>query len=222
MQFSRAASELKAPPRVVVLSPDAFEDSWAKKPTVEAAIGLRRLSQQAIDDARRDAELDAVGFYERHGEAVKPDPETFTEVYNDTFLCNALAQATVDPNDANTLYFGDAAADTIRLAVTSAGLRRLWTEYTILEIGTGILRPEASDDDLETLATILATDDGKSSAKAEVRRLLKHCLEQIGAGTFIAGHGPFVETDDESGSSGEAEDAGGVAEYILRGAPRVP
>jgi len=180
-----------APARIVVLQPSAFADTWPKKPTVEVAIGLRLLSQAEIDVARRNAEREAVGFYEElHGRPRPADPETVGDVYNDAFCMNAVARATCDPNDMALPYW-PYADDQVRQALTPEGARQIWDEIVILHKGSSGGRQVATDEEVRHLGSLLAS--GGVRLDVEGRKLVAYLLEKLEGES----EGAAVEDDDD-------------------------
>lgn len=182
------------PPRIVTLTPSAFSDDWSGKPAVNVAIGLRFVSQGDLGLARREAEREAVGFYEElRGAPRTPDLDTMVDIRNDALLIGAVARAACDPTDVTKPYF-KGAEGTVRIALTPAGLRRLWDELVILLAGSTVARPSATDDDVVELARRLRT---KPKLDDEARKLIAYLLEivQEGSEESMSDDEPLDEED---------------------------
>lgn len=169
-----------APPRVVVLPPSAFASDWPGNKGVEMAIGLRLLSQGDVDTARREAEREALGFYEQlaEGARTKPEPDSLIDTFNEALLANAVARATCDPNDVSRPYF-PLAEDMVRRALTPEGMRRLWDELVLLHKGSGAAMPVATDDEVQLLGRALSSGAAAAALDDEGRKLCAYLLAKI-------------------------------------------
>jgi hypothetical protein len=173
-----AASAARTPQRHVTLDPSAFADGWAEKPLEEVAIGLRLVGEDDVQAARVEAARLAIGWYD-DGEGGCVDEDARVEAYNDALVRWIVARGATDPNDVTQPYFA-MAEETVRVALTSEGVRRIWDELVLLQIGAGVRMAPATDPDLARLARALPFV-GKlaEGPQAEVRKLLAHCLEQL-------------------------------------------
>src|SRR5579859_883072 len=116
MKLSDVADPNRPPRKVVVVSPDAFADEWARKPTADVAIGLRLLSESDVQAARGEAAQQAVRWFaDLEGECI--DEDARTDPFNDGLIRHALARACTDPNNQSIAWFGEAAEDTVRVAL---------------------------------------------------------------------------------------------------------
>lgn len=100
-------------------------------------------------------------------------------------MAHAVAAASCDPNNASRHYW-DCGADSVREALTTAAVRRLWDELELATLETGASRPEATEDDRTQLARLLRGRRWRSfegrAPSAKVTRLLKvirFALEEI-------------------------------------------
>lgn len=165
------------PERIVVLPPSAFAEDWPNRPHVEVAIGLRRLSQSDLGIARREAEREAVGFYDELRESPrKVSFDVLDELRNDALIVGAVGRAATDPNDASKPYFAGQ-EDGARMALTPQGARRLWDELVLLHVGGNVARPRASDEDVRRLGKALAR--GTVRLDDEARMLASYLLESL-------------------------------------------
>lgn len=165
----------KHPPKTLVLQPSAFADSYAQKPSVDVAVGLRFISQGEIDTARQEAERIARRFYEDFASRdLEVSREPLEDAYNDAFLALVIAAATCDPNDLTRPYF-EFAEDTVRRALTPEALRRLWDDVVILHKGSVEARHEATDEEIQVLAQSLP----RAELDSESRRLCAYLMEKL-------------------------------------------
>lgn len=166
------------PEHIITLPPSAFADDYVHKPSADVAIGLRRLSQNDIEAARQEAEKEAVGFYEDlDGHIRRPDLPTVVDVRNDALMCIAVGRACVDPNDVTKLYFRGQ-EDTVRVALTPEGVRRIYDEYVLFTAGSGIAKPRATDVEARVIGLALAR--GGVPLDDEARVLLAYLAESLG------------------------------------------
>jgi hypothetical protein len=186
------ATKPKIAPRIVVLTPDAFAADWIHRPSVEAAIGLRHISQNDIAAARNEANREATGFYAEH-DGRKVDTDLFADIFNDKLMEIVVARATCKPNDMGTPYFEYADA-TVPRALTPAGIRRLWDEYVILDRGTAVTLPASSDDEVKALGRKLSRIP-PDELDDEVRKLCAHIAERLAGLVELPDDEP--EEDDE-------------------------
>lgn len=203
MILSRAPRERK-PPRTIVLPPSAFATDWSKRPSTDAAIGLRLLSQRDLDVARREAEREAQGFYDEFRQRrLDVTGETVDDVFNDAFLVQVAARATCDPNDASKPYF-PFAEDVVAQALTSEALRRIWDELVILHKGSIAARPSADDALVRALgATLRRRPDALDE---EGRRLCAYLAEKLG---ITSAHEGAEDVDYEDETQGGYYAVGG-------------
>jgi hypothetical protein len=176
------------PPRVIVVPFTAFADGWKGKPKDDVAMGLRRLSEADTQSARAEADQLSRELHDHPG-------EERDAAFNDALMRWAVARATTDPNDVHQPFF-DMAEDTVREALTSHGVRRIYEELERLTIATSPLHPIATDEDLRELVARLsdaATLDQLTTGQArQLRRLLRHCLDEL---RLITGSPTFQHAD---------------------------
>lgn len=170
-------AERRAAAKVVTLQPSAFAESWAKRPTMPVQIGLRLVSDEALDNARASA---AQVAWEVHGEQA---PQGRVEAYNETLIRSILAQACVKPSDSSVLHFGSAAESVIAMQLTSDGVLALWEAYELLKVETSPLSPEVTDGQLQALATAIADGSLMTRLHARdqrvIRRILRHAIDEV-------------------------------------------
>lgn len=177
-----AARAATTPLRTVTLGPAAFADAWSDKPRGPVTIGLRFLSEQDIQAARAEAAKQAVGWYLDKNDSGCIDEDARADAFEDALLRWAVARGTCSPVDVRQPYF-EAAEDTVRTALTSDGVRRIWDELVILHKGSGVGIEPATDNDLRLLCRIVTAGDAlpglAPGPAAEVRKLLAYCLHQL-------------------------------------------
>lgn len=164
-------------PRIVVLEPSAFSTKWDRRPATAVAIGIRPLSFEDSQSAMAASADDAA---ECRGSA--------SDVYAyqaEALMAHAVALACCDPNNASRHYW-DCGAESVREALTTAAVRRLWDELELATVETGASRHEATEDDRTQLARLLRGRRWRSftsrAPSAKVTRLLKvirFALEEI-------------------------------------------
>ena len=170
--------KLVRPQRIVKLPPDAFEANWHGRPNVDVAVGLRLLSVKELAECRLEAEREATGVYDNHPPGANPMSDVVVEQYNEILLCEAMARATCDPNNVTVPYF-EQANITIRAALTSEALQRLWDEYQILSNGIGYVLPQASDEEMKLLGRVLRSEIGRRTLDTEGRKLCLYLLAKL-------------------------------------------
>ena len=178
-----ALSKLKknrAPRAHVLLPPEAFEETWSQRPTSPVAIGLRALSVGDLASCRLEAEREASGVYNERPEHATPMIDVLVEQYNEILLCELAARCCCNPNDVTLPYF-DNAAVTIRLAVTSEGLRRIWDEYTLMVKGSGVEMAPANDAEVTLFGRAMRSDKVRDLLDVEGRKLVAHLLAKLNA-----------------------------------------
>lgn len=175
-----ALKKTAQPPRVAILSPSAFADTWEAKPTADVAVGLRLLSERELQTAKAEASKTIERMYAgEDGEIF--DQEKAVEAWNDALVRWAVAYATCDPNDVTKPYF-DFAEDVIAAALTPEGIRRLWDEWRVLVEETSPLSPELDAEGIAALVDALPRLETLSpNTQRRLRRLLGVCLSELGA-----------------------------------------
>ncbi len=180
-QFSATKAAAVKPSRIVLLPIEAFASDWAGRPqSPTVALGLRRLCDGDLQAAKAGASKFVLKIYADDKGFIRDMPAA-NDAFNDALMRHAVARATCDPNDATKSYF-PMAEETVRMALTSDGIARLWNEYVLMTRTTGADFPPATDDELGRLARALTggavqrLEDGK---QAEVRKLAAWCLQQV-------------------------------------------
>ncbi len=175
--FKRLLQRATAPSRVVTLPISAFAETWTRRPSGPARIGLRFVSEAQIEQAQRAALDEAWRMYER-----PTDLADRIVARNDALFANVLAQACVDPGDVTKPYFAPAPEDLIRQALTTGGLRFLWAEYERMAIEVGPLAAEANDEELARLGAALSRfAELDAGAQVRVRRHAAVLLSELEA-----------------------------------------
>ena len=218
MQYAAAMPERVKAPRRVVLTPAAFADTWAQKPTSDVCIGLRLISSAEVQAAKVQA-ANQVGLWHTNPETGRlHDFATADEAWNDGVMRHCVARATCDVNDVSQGYFAFA-EDQVRDALTEEGIRRLWDELLILHVTSNVGVGRADDGDIVRVARILA--DGRAAralgaAEAiEVRTLTNYVLALLLA-TGEAHEAPVASDGDDEA---EGDDTPG---YTMSAAPTSP
>lgn len=201
-----SASTVHAPPRVVVLPPSSFADSWQSRPTYPLMVGLRRISADELLAADVKGKARAQEIFP----ALSPFDPYRLEVAEIVRFHVILGKALCDPRDArkplwrdqqelageNMLPLGPSGL-VVPMRFTRDGLGRLFDELEVLNIEGNPTWPEATDDELVELAhSILdgsfvediedaldvgATEEDfvrtRNDFEGDVRRFAKHLIE---------------------------------------------
>lgn len=164
------------PSRIVIVPPSAFADDYEDKPKEPVRVGLRLVSEQVFNRSRTAAAQDA---WKSHPE--NDDEGNRIDRFNQKLVGLIVAHAAVEPENAAAAYFGPMAEDKILRAMTSEGIRMLYDEYETYAISVSPTAPEATDDELGTIAdglesgSLLQGMDVVTARRA--RRLLRHVLD---------------------------------------------
>jgi hypothetical protein len=201
--LSKAKRNL-APQRIVTLSPICFEANWPGRPAVDVAIGLRLLSIAEISECRMEAEREAAGVYDEHPDGTHVMGDVIVEQYNEILLCEVMARATCNPNDITKPYF-EKAVQTVRVALTSEALRKLWDEYTKLSKGSGVVMTPATDAELRLFGRAMLRPKFRESLDDEGRKLVAYLLEKLEA-AIPEGEKVSDANDDEDDGDGFLDD----------------
>lgn len=177
--FTALTRKARAPAMIVVLPPSAFADDWEGRPDEDVAVGLRLLSENDIQAARRIATDAAVKQYAEDGRIV--DHDAYIDAANDGLVREAIARAMCDPNDVTQPHpLLPYAQDLVMYAFTSAGARFVWDELHRLTVAHSPLVRPAEDGDVEALAALLARgalERLPPSKAIAARKLLASVLE---------------------------------------------
>lgn len=163
-------------PKVIPLSPSAWEDTWTHRPVDTVAVGLRSISlkdyQQAYNEAAKWCAENA------------PSDDIF--VFRDNIKMRmqvwVVARCTCDPNDIKQGYFqrGD---EEVEEALRPDGVKYIYNEFETLVLEESPLQPLANDDEVFDLITILAANEKlpalPDSKQARCRRLIRHLLDTL-------------------------------------------
>lgn len=174
--FRRLLSTKPAPRYVRKLPPSAFADTWAERPGEPVNVGLRSISEEELSKAIYMATKTA---WEDFPDAAT-DPDLRLEAYNDNLITNVLARALVDEKDIDRPYFAPAPEVRIRAALTSGGIRHLWSAYQETAAAGNPVGEQASADDVAALRSALEGVDA-ASASARALRLAKLLLDELKA-----------------------------------------
>ena len=192
----RSAESTPKAPRVVIVPVSAFADTWSKKPAAPVEMGLRLVAARDIDTARAEAAREAIDWYD-DGEGGCIDEVARDEAYNEALMRHALARALCQPHNTKQPFF-QVASETIRLALTSEGVRLLWDELVRLHRSTGVNQAPIDADEIAELSRILArpgaVDQLPSGVRGEIRRLLGFCFVQL---QESSPEHPIEETEDD-------------------------
>lgn len=163
-------------PLVVELGPGDFASDWQSRPVRPFPVGLRLPSEDDVQTARvqADKRLEALDLKDQ-GSAV--------EAWNDALMAFAVARCICDPRDVlSESPLLPLAEDTIGQALTSAAIRRLFDALERLQAEQSPLAPEATDEELVTLAAAIETGQHHElddAAGRSFRRFARYCLDLL-------------------------------------------
>jgi hypothetical protein len=173
----KAAAERWVPPRIIMVQPTAFASEWADAPSEPVTMGLRHVSDDDLQKARAEAAKYATKM---HGE---DDQESLVDCFNDALLRQRIARTTCNAQDVRRPWF-EFAEDTVRIALTTEGVKSIVHEIEVFETETSPLFPQATDEDvLDLEAIIKQKPPWNSMSEAEqrgTRRLIGVVLERFG------------------------------------------
>lgn len=163
-----------APPAFVDVPPQCFREDWGPRPSDTVRVGLRHVAAGTEETARGEAAKYAV---EMHKDA----PDLQVDAYQDALMRWIVAKATCQPSDVSRPFW-KMAEDTVREALTSAGVRLIWDRYEKMLVETSPLDPELADEDVGELIVLLETGALKNMATSQAtraRRLLRFVLNDL-------------------------------------------
>lgn len=161
-------------PKTTRLEPGDFASDWHNRPAIAFEIGLRIPSEDDVQIARTgaDQELAALDL---------SDNENAIDAWNDLLMARAVARCLCNPlNVREASPILPLAEDTISQALTSRAIRRLFDEIERLTVEQSPLAPEATDEELVTLADAILSGEPLSLASADeraFRRFAHYCLD---------------------------------------------
>jgi hypothetical protein len=167
----------------VLLPPSAFRDTgvaipgalW-KKPSEPVEVGLRTLG----DAERTWAMEQGVKAADRAYPDMSHDDPEWIERRNTGVIHFSLVRAVCKPDNRYEPFWPLQERSLPRF-LEEAAIDRLWEELELVSVADGVLRDEASDEDLAELARDLATGalwEGLSVGRArKVRRVLAFAIE---------------------------------------------
>ena len=165
-------------PRVIDVPPEAFASDWLERPQEPVQIGLRLVPDHDKQVARAEAAKYAA---QMHPSA--DDVENTVDCFNDALLRWLIARATCQPHDVREPWF-QMAEDTVRIALSTEGVKMLAHEIEMLELEMSPLYKPATDDEVADLAALLQQGApwGQMSPAEQrgTRRLLAVVLERLG------------------------------------------
>lgn len=172
-------AEALAPPRTLQLDPKDFAYDWEKAPRKPIVVGLRLLSSDEEWTADRMA---AKRTAEEYGDS--DDGEQAARFYNRELMAWAVARSVCDPNDCSKEHPSlRMAEDTVQMALTGPAIARIYDEVERLYIETSPIFPEASDEELLLLASVLTDTEVVGSLgpirARRARRFLRFVLAEL-------------------------------------------
>ncbi len=172
MNFADVKQRSKTPGATKIVPLNAFADGWSGKPAEPICVGLRLLSNEDRQKARKVAEDTATELHPRGGDG-------WIECYNDAVKRQAVALALCDPNDVSKSSESfPYAEDTVTVALTISGTELLFGAVEQLEIDSSPLERAADQSTLLRLSYLLDKLDF-TQLNGRLSRRLTVMLEEI-------------------------------------------
>ncbi len=153
MNFGEAKQRNKAPSATLVLPLNAFADRWSGKPAEPVCVGLRLLSNEDRQKARKVAEDQSTELHPGGGDG-------WIECYNDAVKRQVAALAMCDPNDSTkpsqTFPWAE---DLVLTALSVSGTQLVFDAVEQHEIDQSPLERAADQATLLRLANLLESVD---------------------------------------------------------------
>ncbi len=165
MNLSQASERLPPrPARVVVLPPSSFRSEWSKRPTGDAAIGIRLLSEQEVITAQAEA-FKVAKEGGRSGDAA-------VIRYQEELFVWAVSLCATNPNDERKPWFLNGVEE-VALALTPEAVRHIWDELELAHVAASPTRPPINDNDLPRLRDVLTPKGFETLPPAKALRVRK-------------------------------------------------
>jgi hypothetical protein len=164
-------------PKVITVPVAAFSWEWNERPEQPVEIGLRIVPDEDTQAARDQA---ARFVFDRYGD--RWQCQEGTDCFNDALWRHRIARTTCQPDDVRRPWFR-AAEDTVRMALSTEGVKLLAQEIEVFEQENSPAYKPATDDEVVDLAAALAEEPFAGMTEAEeraTRRLLSVVLKRIG------------------------------------------
>lgn len=168
------------PAKIITVPPEAFATEWAGRPLEDVEIGLRSAPDFDTEKASSVAAARAAQMHDVTGGA----GQAAIDCYNDELLRYIIARSTCRPDDSRRPYF-EMAEDTVRHALSTAGVRLLAHEIEVFQAETDPTVDPATDDELQDLAAMLQNGPPwvlmDEADQRGTRRLASVLLDRFGA-----------------------------------------
>jgi hypothetical protein len=166
-------------PRVKLLPPSAFAQTWRERPREAARVGLRLVGEKRIEAAESHARAELREARARlEGDLSQDEKVSLVDRYNTALMQFVLAEACCDADNVEALFFPKSSLTTIEVAFPPHTLLALWEEYEALAVATSPARPQASPDDLRMLAGALL-ELADAPAGPRILRLARLLLDEM-------------------------------------------
>lgn len=153
MNFGEIKQRNKTPSATLIVPVSAFADAWSGKPAEPICTGLRLLSNEDRQKARKVAEDQSWELHPGGGDG-------WLECYNDAVKRQVVALALCDPNDvtkaSDTFPYAE---DTVLVALTVRGTQLIFDAVEQLEIDQSQLEAPADRATLLRLSDLLTRVD---------------------------------------------------------------
>lgn len=172
MRFSETEARGRPAPKTVDLEPDDFAHEWSERPMTTLVVGMRLVSERDIENARQFAIDRAVRMHPNPG-------DDRIDCYNDSLMAAIVGRALCQHDDASQAFFGMPEDDAAQ-ALTPEGIRRIFHAYDAMKIELAPGAPEADDEELMELSSLLLSDEAWGQLPvAKAKRLRRFCREVL-------------------------------------------
>lgn len=177
--MSAVAAVRKPPPATIVLTPGEWATSWDGRPDRDVCFGLRLPSDQDESNARHDAADRAAEKFRGTDDLDSAEAE-----WNDAVMAALVGSCVCDPNDhRNDPEQLTHPIDSIRLALRSETIRRIYHHVERLKVEQSPSSIEADDADIGALGDFLLEYGCPpwldEMAAQRVRRHARYILDEI-------------------------------------------
>lgn len=169
----------RRPDHVVTLPPSAFAETYADRPREPFPVGIRRISEGELGEARAEGQKKAD---RKHPSLAAGDP-IWNDAYNQALMHHAIAAGTCMPDDVDQPRW-EMAYDTVPLVLAPAGAARLFDEIEMLQIIDSPLSLETTPAEEAQLSELLLSGGLFAEVPAGdarwMRRMLRAVLDRSG------------------------------------------
>jgi hypothetical protein len=175
MRFAdlQKTSKARKPTTTAILSPSAFSDDRADKPTQPVRVGVRLLSEQETQQAKGEAARVAWEFHEGH-----EDTEEQVNAYNDALMRVAVSYGITTDSRIDIPYFAMAELE-VRQRLTPEGIRFLYHQIEQLHLAQSPVIAQAGQAEVSHLVALLERGKAWGHLEPEERARCARLLEYV-------------------------------------------